>query len=298
MKVLLTGGTGLVGTEITSQLLKKGHEVVYLSRNPNYTKEGVTTYGWDPDTGDYDLNALHEVDAIINLAGAPVNQKWTPAGKSAILKSRTDSLRLLFAMVRESGVQLKAMLSASGVGYYPTHLEKNFTETDKAGNNFLSEVCVAWENQASQFELLDVSPTIFRIGVVLSEKGGALDAMLTPTKLGIGSPLGSGKQWMPWIHIEDLAAMFIHAMENSVTGVYNAVGPNPLRNKDFMKTLAQTLNRPFFMPAVPAFVLKLIMGESSVIALEGQKADNVQILSTGFRFKHQTAKEALTDLLK
>lgn len=298
MKVLITGGTGLVGTEISKLLLANGHEVIFFSRNPKANLLSIKEYKWDVDKGTCDLKAFNNVEAIINLAGAPVNQRWTPQSKSSILRSRTDSVRLLFNMVNKHQIPLKAFISASAVGFYPKNMNTIFNEETEAGKDFLARVCDEWENEVQRFSELNIDPTIIRIGVALSLKGGALVEMVKPVKMGFGSPLGRGTQEVPWIHLADLASMFVFALEKQIKGVYNGTAPISLSNRALMELIAKTLKKPFFMPAVPAFMLKMIMGESASIALEGNKVSSQKIENSGFKYTFSDPEKALNDLLK
>lgn len=298
MKVLITGGTGAIGKEISQQLIANGHQVVFLSRDPKANKLGIPEFKWDVNKGEMDASALEGIHSIINLAGAPINGKWTPQYKSEILRSRVDSTRLLFQTVRKEGIKLQSFISASAVGYYSSDYLKEFTEEDKAGNDFLSTICSKWEHEAKQFKLLDTRTTILRIGIVLSQTG-ALAEIAKPVRLGVGSPLGNGKQWMPWIHIRDVASMFVKAVENeNLTGVYNATGPYSVTNAELTKACAKVLNKPLFMPNVPSFALKLLLGEMASIVLASTKVSSEKIQNAGFEYQFPKLENALTDILK
>lgn len=299
MKILITGGTGLIGTEITKQLLTKNHQVVYFSRHPGKNKLNIQEYHWDPDKGEADLAAFENTAAIINLAGANLNQHWTPESKNEILRSRADSTRLLFDLVHKNKIHLKSFISASAVGYYPDSFENVYSEGDPPGNSFLSMVCRKWEQEAQLFEQLNIRTVRCRIGIVLSKEGGALPKMLIPVKLGLGSPLGSGRQWMPWIHIADAAGIFVFALENeSLSGVYNTVGPYSVTNEEFMKEAAAVLEKPFFMPKVPATALKLALGEQAEMALSSTNVSNTKISKAGYNYQFTQLQPALENLLK
>ncbi|MCR9153298.1 MAG: TIGR01777 family oxidoreductase [Bacteroidetes bacterium] len=298
MRILISGGSGLLGREITKQLLSKKHEVAWLSRNPNKCPKGVLGFSWDPDQMQIDKAAIDFADAIINLAGANIAKSWTPHYKNEILRSRVDGTRLLFNTVRERGKALNSFVSASAVGYYPNSEEKTFSEEDAPGNDFLSLICQKWEQEAQSFESLNIRTIRLRIGIVLDPKEGALAQMAAPLKFGLGAPLGNGGQWMPWIHRVDVAALFVSAVENSdfATGVYNAVGPENHRNKELTKILAKTLKRPLLLPPVPKFVLKIMLGEMSAIALASTKTSNEKVLRTGFQYQFKSLESALKDL--
>lgn len=298
MKLLITGGTGLVGTSLSRKLLKKGHEVTYLSRKPKHNALGIKEYAWDVDRETYDPQAFENVDIIINLAGAPINKRWTPEYKSEVLRSRVDGTRLLYKAVQKEKVALKTMISASAVGYYPNDPKLMYSENDAPGSDFLSMVTQKWEQETQNFETLGIRTVRFRIGVVLSTEGGALPAILKPLKLGFGAPLGDGLQWMSWIHIEDLTGIICHLAENENTqGVYNAVAPNPATNEELTKTAAKVLGKPLWLPNVPAAALKLALGEMSTTALASNKVSSYKIENVGYQFKFPRLKEALEDLL-
>lgn len=298
MNVLISGGSGLIGREISQQLLKKGHQVAWLSRSPKNSPEAIRAFYWDPDLGEIDDEAISFADAIINLAGASIAKRWTPHYKNTILRSRVDGTRLLYEKVRKRQKALKAFVSASAVGYYPNSESKTFTEEAAPGNDFLSLICQKWEQEAQSFEELNIRTVRLRIGIVLDREEGALSQMALPLKWGLGAPLGTGKQWMPWIHREDLAAMFIHALESESvkSGVYNAVGPENHRNSELTSVLAKVLKRPLWLPPVPSFVLKIMLGEMAAIALASTKCSHQKITSTGFEYCFKELESALSDL--
>ncbi len=296
--VLISGGSGLIGTEITKQLLEKGYEVSHFSRSKKKDTR-INTFVWDVDKGTYDSEAFaKQPDYLINLAGAPINKRWTPEYKSEILQSRIDAIRLLFEGVHAQGYTPKAFVSTSAVGYYPSSLTDEYTEKSKPGNDFLSEVCIAWEREAKLFEKLDVRTAICRVGIVLASNSGALPAIVKPIKFGLGAPLASGEQWMPWIHVKDVAKAFIEAMENKdLKGAVNAVGPYNVTNKQLTKAAADVLKKPLFLPKVPAFALKLALGEMAETALSSNKVLNKKLSSVGFNYQFEKLEDALKDLL-
>jgi hypothetical protein len=299
MNILITGGSGMIGTEISRQLLAKGHLVSYLSRAPKKNQLSIPEYKWDTDIGEIDTDAFKNIDAIINLAGASISERWTPEYKSEILRSRVDGTRLLFETIEKLSTSLKAFVSASAVGYYPNSLSTEFTEADAPGTDFLSLVCQKWEQEAHRFELLGIRTVRLRIGIVLSAKGGALSQIAKPVKFGLGAPLGSGKQWMPWIHLYDLASMFVKAVEDdALKGAYNASGLYNVSNAELTKQCASVLGRPYFMPNIPASFIKLLLGEMADIALASNKVSSLKIQNTGFEFKYDKLDKALQDLLK
>lgn len=302
MKILITGGTGLVGSYLIPKLIEKGHQVNILSRSTHQDKNpNINYYQWDIKKGEIDSDSLKGVDTIIHLAGAGIaDKKWTPERKKTLIDSRVKSLELIYSAIVHSKSKPKKLISTSGIGYYGAITTDNiFTENDKPGDDFVAEICIKWEDAALKFKNIGLDVFIPRVAVVLTEKGGALERMKTPTKFNIGSPLGSGKQWMPWIHIEDLCNIYEKAIEDeSLTGIYNASSSQHIQNKNFSKTLANTLGKAHFMPNVPSFVLKLLFGEMANIILEGSRVSNEKIIQTGFDFKYQKLDKALEDLLK
>ena len=289
-KVLITGGTGLVGSRLTELLLEKNHEVIILSRNPKEQNE----FKWDIKNDFIDDKVFENIDYIIHLAGAGIaDERWSDKRKKVIIDSRIETANLLFKKVKELNLNLKGFVSASGSGYYgAVTSDKIFKETDKPGNDFLGEVCQKWEDAAHQFKALKVPVTILRTGIVLSKTGGALEKMKTP----IISPLGSGNQYLPWIHIDDLAEMYIYTIENNIEGVFNAVAPEHHTSKTFSKALAKNINRPFIGVNVPSFSLKLMFGDMSQILLKGSRLSSKKIEKNGYPFRFKTLNKALSNL--
>lgn len=288
-KILITGGTGLVGTRLTQMLTDRKHEVRILTRNPDAKNE----YKWDVFKSYVDEKALENIEYIIHLAGAGIaDKRWTENQKKIIVDSRVETANLLFNKIKENNNSLKGFISASGSNFYGAKTTNEiFKENDDAGKDFLGQVCVKWEQAANQFAALNIPVTILRTGIVLSKKGGALEKMKTP----IISPLGSGKQYLSWIHIDDLCFAYIKAVEEDFVGVYNTVSPEIHNSKTFSKTLAKVIKRPFLPIAVPGFLLKLVFGELAVILLEGSRLSSKKIMSK-FHFKYPTLKEALESL--
>lgn len=295
-KILITGGTGLVGTRLSEKLTKMGHKITHLSRRANPDAK-YPALKWDIENGEIDPEAL-QVDHIIHLAGAGVgDQKWTPRRKEIIYNSRIDSTKLLFEKVKASGNPLKSFLSASAVGYYGMDTgDQLMTEGSPGADDFLARVTADWEKAAKGFESINIPLTYLRIGVVLSSQGGALVKMAQPVKFGAGAALGSGKQYISWIHIDDICEMIIWLLANKKEGIYNGVAPNPVTNAEITKAIAQTLKKPLFLPAVPAFVLKMMLGELSSIALGGNKVSAQKLQDEGFEFQFNDIRSALSDI--
>lgn len=291
--ILVTGGTGLIGTSLCNLLRDKGYTVLILSRTK---KDKPNTYYWNLEGHYIDTEAIVRADYIIHLAGAGIADKsWSKERKQILIDSRVKSANLLFEKVKELNSNLKGFISASAVGYYGASTStKIYTENDAAGNDFASKICKVWEKAANQFNALNIRTVIIRTGVVLSKDGGALEKLSKPIKFGVGAPLGSGKQYMPWIHIDDLCNMYAEAIENSeIKGIYNAVAPEHITNKSVTKSIAKKLKKPLWLPNIPAFVMKLILGEMAVILLEGSRVSSEKIVATGFKFKYPNINEAL-----
>jgi uncharacterized protein (TIGR01777 family) len=296
-KILITGGTGLVGSKLSKALIERGDEVCILTTGA-VRAEKPNAFYWNLKDNYIDQNAFEGVDYIIHLAGAGIADKpWSDARKKLIYDSRICNTDLL--VERSKGYPIKGIVAASAVGYYGMNTDDlQLSETDERGKDFLSDVVVDWEKAIFQFSDENMKVAALRIGIVLSTEGGALKKMVVPFKFGVGSPIGSGKQWMSWIHEDDLVDLFIYALDHKLEGVYNAVAPLPVTNSEFSRTLASVLRKPYWMPKVPSFVLKLIFGEMARVVLGGNRAKSNKVADTGFKFKFTTLKEALTDLLK
>ncbi|MCX8489716.1 MAG: TIGR01777 family oxidoreductase [Cyclobacteriaceae bacterium] len=297
-KILITGASGLVGSRLTEMLLGKGHHVSHLGRRKKTGR--VPSFIWDVDNKSIDPQALKGVDTIIHLAGAGIaDQRWTAQRKKEILESRTHSTMLLVETLKKQTHSVKTFVGASAIGYYGFSLKDEvFTEETKAGTGFLADVTREWEEQTDAIVTLGLRLVKLRIGIVLSEKGGALAEMAKPVRFGVGAPLGSGKQSLSWIHIDDLCSMFIQAAEDqSWKGAYNAVGLNWVTNTELTKAIAQMLKKPLWLPPIPDFVMKLILGEMASMVLNGSKVSSAKIQKDRFQFKYSELNEALKNLL-
>lgn len=297
-KILITGASGLVGSRLTEMLLQKGHQVSHLGRTK---KNGqVKSYVWNVEKAEFDAEALVGVDAIIHLAGAGVaDKRWNENRKKEILESRTKSSALLYEMLKKRIHAVKAVVSASAIGYYGFCLdERIFTEESKPGSDYLAQVTQQWEQEVDKIASLGIRVAKLRIGIVLSEKGGALAEMAKPIRFGVGAPLGTGKQYLSWIHIDDLCAMFIKTVEDDqMHGAYNAVC-DWVTNEAITKWIAKVLNKPLLLPPIPGFVMKLVVGEMAVIVVNGSKVSSEKIRNTGFAFQYPELSEALRNLLQ
>ncbi|UII22063.1 TIGR01777 family oxidoreductase [Fulvivirga ligni] len=296
--VLITGGTGLIGSRLTELLVNQGYTVKYLSRSPEKVK-GVKAYAWDIQKQTIDTECLQGTDYIINLAGAGIaDEKWNKERKKVLLESRTKSTALLKDTLRDNDHSVKAVISASAIGYYGSDsggvLKK---EDSRFGDDFLATVTKAWEAEADMIADQGIRLVKIRVGLVLSVEGGALEKLAKPAKFGLNAPLGSGDQYMSWIHIDDLCDQFIYAMENPLEGAYNGVAPHPVTNKVFTKATSAALHKPAFLPPVPAFALKLALGEMASMLLGGSKVSSEKIENAGYQFKYPHLEDALKDLL-
>lgn len=300
-KVLITGGTGLVGTRLAEMLIDAGYEVALLSREPAKTGQHYQTFRWDLQAGTVDEAAISYADYIVNLAGSNVSDgKWTDERKREIMTSRLNGLALLARELAKPGHHVRAFISASAVGIYGDAGETLVTEETPPAlptDDFLADVAQQWELAAAPVAALGIRLVIPRIGVVLSKDGGALPQMAKPVKLGAGAALGNGRQYMSWIHLDDLCRLFIEMMDDAAwQGTYNAVAPNPVTNERFTEVLAEVLHRPLLLPKVPAFGLKLALGEMSEIILASQNVSAAKVLAQGFKFEFPTLKEALENV--
>lgn len=299
MKILITGATGLIGNAITDLCLQENIEVNYLTTS--FTKiENKPHYKgfyWNPTNGDIDINCLLEVDAIIHLAGASIAKKWTPSYKTEIIESRVLSGNLLFNTLHKNEHHVKHFITASGVDIYPDSYDKMYDETENETNDtFLGNVVLRWEEVADKFSLEGLQVSKIRTGMVLDEDEGALPQIAKPVRLGLGAALGSGNQWQSWIHIDDIAAMYMFVIKNKLEGIYNGVTPNPVTNKEMTKAIAKQLKKPLWLPNAPGFALKLILGEMSALLLGSKKVSSEKIQQKGFQFKYPDLESALKDL--
>lgn len=289
--ILIAGGSGLIGNYLVDRLKERGHDVRVLSRSPKKKHE----YKWSVREKTVDNDALEGVQTIINLAGAGLaDKKWSEKRKKAIINSRVYTTRYLFEISQDLP-EFEHYISASGINCYGyDNPERKHTESDPFGNDFLSVVVKRWEEAADLFDPKYKVAKI-RTGVVLEKEGGALAKIAKTVKNYVGAPLGSGKQWMPWLTMEDMVRVYIHAVESNIEGAYNALASNDT-NKQFTKALANYLNKPLWLPNVPSFVLKIVLGEMSTVVLDGLQADNSKLKGTGFKFLHndlQTAFKAV-----
>jgi uncharacterized protein (TIGR01777 family) len=300
MKILITGATGLLGRSLCRSLINEGHQVVVLSRRPEAIDlAGIIALRWEPVAELPPAAGWEGVEAVIHLAGEPVAAaRWTEEQKRRVRDSRVKSSRNLVAGMRATPRPPKVLVSASAVGFYGDRGDEILNENSAPGSGFLSEVCLEWETEAARARELGVRTAFVRTGVALTPEGGALEKMLLPFKLGLGGRLGGGRQWFPWIHIEDVVGIFLHAlMSPAVDGPVNGNAPGIVTNGEFTRELAAVLNRPAFFP-VPQFALRVLMGEMAEVVTAGQRVVPQVALDTGYRFKYPNLKPALESLLK
>ncbi|HGY57400.1 MAG TPA: TIGR01777 family protein [Caldithrix abyssi] len=293
--VLITGGSGLIGRKLTSELQKNGFRVSWLSRK-DISVPDVHVYKWNIERNVIDRKAIEAAHVIVHLAGANIGaRRWTKKRKQTIIDSRIKSAELLLTALRESGKTLDVFVSASAVGYYGARTtEKVYSEEDSAADDFLGSTCRKWEEAANRFTHASDRLVKLRTGVVLDAREGALPKMALPVKLGFGSSLGSGKQYIPWIHIDDIVGIYLKAIEDkAMQGAFNAVAPQVVTLDEFLRTLARVLKRPYFMPRVPAIVLKILLGEMSRLILEGSRISADKVQKAGYKFKFDTVDNAL-----
>ncbi len=298
-KVLITGGSGTVGKRLGSLLLSRRHRVAHLSHSKQErANTNIETFHWDIDNKIIDEHCLNDVDTIVHLAGAGIaDSRWTDARKEVLINSRTASIRLLYSLMKEKPNQVKSIISASASGYYSDRGNEPMKEEDPPHTDFLGRCCTLWEKAVDEGNDLGLRVVKFRTGVILDEDTGALPKISAPVKYGIGSPLGSGKQWISWIHLDDVAHMYLRGiLDESLYGVYNMSSPHPVTNEELIKKLAAIFKKPLWLPHVPVFVLKMALGERSAVVLGSTKMEVNKIENTGFKFKFPDLKEALKDI--
>ena len=299
--ILVTGGSGMIGRRLTEILIEKGYDVIWLSRERHVNGE-IPRYRWNYLKNEIDREALERADVIIHLAGSNLGEEaWTRRKKQEIVESRVQSSKLLLETIKTMSKKPEAFISASAVGFYGMHTsDKIYTEEDQpAKNDFLSRTCKKWESVAFGFqEELNLRTVVLRTAFVVSNKSAGFKKMMLSTRFGLGAPLGSGRQYMPWIHLDDLCMIYLKAVEEKgMQGIFNAVSPESTTNADFMKTVAKEMKRPFFFPRIPAFVLRLVMGEAAGVILEGSRVSPQKIVDNCYQFLYPTAAKAIRNSL-
>ncbi|MBW4643553.1 MAG: TIGR01777 family oxidoreductase [Goleter apudmare HA4340-LM2] len=306
MKVAVTGATGFVGSRLVERLHKEGHRVLVLTRNttsarkvfPTEAFPNVEIVAYTPTvSGDWQ-DAIAGIDGVVNLAGEPIaEERWTPAHKQEILNSRQLGTQKIVEAIQKANPKPTVLVNASAIGYYGTSETATFDETSPTGNDFLAQVCQAWEAEATKVKDAGVRLVILRLGIVLG-LGGALAKMITPFKLFAGGPIGSGRQWFSWIHLDDLVDLILQALTKpEIEGVYNATAPHPVRMADLSQTMGEVMSRPSWLP-VPAFALEALLGDGAKVVLEGQEVIPKRTLASGFNYKYHHLQPALKDILQ
>jgi len=304
MKVLIAGGSGLIGSALSNSLLADGHQVVIISRKPGKTEDlpsGVKTIGW---VNEDLIPAVSSSDAVVNLAGAsiagsnPFRMRWTTKRKAGILKSRIHAGAKLTKAIQAAGTKPEVLIQASAIGYYGNGGPELVDETSSAGDDFLAGVCQAWEGSTKDLETLGVRRVIIRIGLVFSQLGGLFQLLKLPYSFYLGGRIGTGNQYLSWIHIDDLVAAIRYLIDNQFNqGVFNLTAPNPIQNRDFALQLGKILKKPVWFP-VPIVVLRLLLGEASTLALDGRQVFPTRLLDSGFGYRFDQLDFALKDLLE
>lgn len=301
MRVLITGATGLIGKEIVRLCQKKDMEINYLTTSKSKISNQPKYQGfyWNPKNNEIDIQCFENVDAIFHLAGATVSKRWTSSYKQEILSSRLQTTRILVNALKNHPNQVKHVLSASAIGLYPDSLSNYYEEDNSKGDDsFLSTIVKQWEAAVDEFSNLNIAVSKIRIGLVLSNKGGALPEIIKPIKLGLGSSLGTGQAWQSWIHITDLARLFLFVYKHRLEGVYNAVAPNAVTNQELTKLCAKVLDKPLFMPNIPKVFMSLVLGEMHTLLFLSQRVSSKKIEEAGFDFNYHHLQPALEALLK
>ena len=299
MRILVTGATGLIGTQLCSHLLSKGHSLhILTTRTPWQTDDAQTrVFQWSPQNMQIDQRALKGVDAIINLAGAKINQRWTTKNKLSILNSRIQSTRLLFDAVKQTK-QKPHLINASAIGIYPSDVQRQYTVSDTVfSNDFDGEVVRQWEEEAKQFEKMSCKTTILRIGLVLSNKGGAFVPLSLPTRWGLGAWFGNGQQWQSWIHIDDLVGVIDYCLQNQLEGCINATAPNPVRQRDLIQSIAKAAGAPQFLPGIPKFLMSIALGKMHKLVYDSIYVKPERLLDSRYRYQFPELSACVADLI-
>ncbi|MBD2725024.1 TIGR01777 family protein [Nostoc sp. FACHB-892] len=305
MKVAITGATGFVGSLLVQRLHAQGHKIVVLTRKTAFAKKvfpseafpNVEIVAYTPNASGSWQSVIASCDGVVNLAGEPIGEgRWTPERKQEILNSRKLGTQKIVEAIANANPKPTVLINASAIGYYGTSETATFDETSLSGNDFLAQVCQAWEAEARKVKDAGVRLVILRFGIVLGN-GGALGKMIPPFKLFAGGPIGSGRQWFSWIHVDDLVSLILEALTKpEIEGVYNATAPNPVRMADLSQTLGQVMNRPSWLP-VPGFAIEALLGDGAIVVLEGQQVLPKRTVETGFEYKHPNLQSALRQIL-
>ncbi|MEH2163928.1 MAG: TIGR01777 family oxidoreductase [Nostoc sp.] len=305
MKVAITGATGFVGSLLVKRLQAKNHQIVVLTRNTAFAKKvfpseafpNLEIVAYTPNASGSWQSVIASCDGVVNLAGEPIGEgRWTPERKQEILNSRKLGTQKIVEAIANANSKPTVLINASAIGYYGTSETATFDETSLSGNDFLAQVCQAWEAEARKVKDAGVRLVILRFGVILGN-GGALGKMIPPFKLFAGGPIGSGRQWFSWIHVDDVVNLIMQALTKpEIEGVYNATAPNPVRMADLSQTLGQVMNRPSWLP-VPGFAIEALLGDGAIVVLEGQQVLPKRTVETGFEYKYPHLQSALRQIL-
>ncbi|HLS30514.1 MAG TPA: TIGR01777 family oxidoreductase [Flavobacteriaceae bacterium] len=301
MKLLVTGATGLIGSHFSKLCKEKGYVINYLTTSKDKIEDKPQYKGfyWDPEKGEIDPKCIEGVDKIIHFAGASVAQRWTKKHRKEILSSRIKTATLLRSLLSKKENQITQFISASAIGIYPSSLSKLYDESsEEKADDFLGLVVQEWEHEADEFRKLGVGVSKLRIGLVLSADSGFFAEIKKPIKYYVGSALGSGNQWQSWIHIDDLAALFLFVAEEELEGVFNAVAPNPVKQKYLINCIAKALKKPIFLPPVPGVLLKTVLGDMASVITSSQLVVSKRWEKEGFVFKHTQVQGAIRDLVE
>ncbi len=299
MKVLIAGATGFIGSKLTKHFLDKGYTVNYLTTRKEKIKneENLKGFFWDPYNREVDNEAFEGVEVIINLAGKSINSSWNKEGRKDIFRSRMKPSDTLYNYLKENPHQVKQVISASAVGIYRSDKNRYYKEDTQAlSNSFLGRVCATWEMYNTQFETIGIPSTVLRLGLVCNKDEGVLKPFVTMCKYFFAGNLGSGNQWYSWIHIDDVVRMIDYCIDNQLVGTYNAVAPEPLKQRTFIRKIAKKLKRPITRPPIPSLLLILTMGGKYRLITDSQKVSADKILSKGFSFNYPTFDSALDNL--
>jgi len=300
MKVLITGATGLIGSALVKELQAKGYTINYLttSKDKIDTKPNYKGFYWNPENNEIDESCIDGVEAIIHLAGASIAKRWTKSYKEEILTSRIITANLLFKTLLNYNHSVKHFISASGTAIYPESFDTVYDETAiETATDFLAKVVKVWEKGASQFGALGIKVAKIRTGVVYAKNGGAFQEILKPIKFGLGAVMGSGKQIQSWIYIDDLVNLYCFTLEHNLDGIYNATAPETINNKEQTKIIAKKLNKPLFLPNIPQFIMKILLGEMAILLFTSKNLSSKKIFDKGFSFKYPDFKSALNELI-
>jgi uncharacterized protein len=296
-KILITGGSGTVGRHLSILLMRKGYEVVHLSRSEGKNPK-IKTFLWDIEAKKIDPNCIDGVDVIVHLAGAGIAEsRWTKERKKTLIESRTHSIQLIYDLLKKHPHQVNSVISAGASGFYSHRGEEWMTEFNTPNNDFLADCSIWWEQAVDEGLALGLRVVKFRTGIILDKKEGAIPKMTLPIKLGLGAPLGTGKQYVSWIHIHDVANMYLKGIEDeNLQGAYNMATPNPITNAELTQAIAKTLKKPLWLPNIPSFFLKLIFGEMSAVVLGSTRMEVKKIIATGFQFRYPDIDSALQEI--